>query len=94
VWIPSTLLLETGFRLAKAREKPYLIFSELLAILLDLTFEAGAILESLRRGSLSMLYRKILYSPGQHIVEWDNRIMRSWSLLIALLLALVVIYTT
>lgn len=94
VWIPTALLLEAIFKVAKAREKPPLIFSEFLSTLLNLTFEAGTILESLRRGSLSMLYQKILYSPGQLIAEWDSRVVRSWSIIIALLLTLVVIYTT
>jgi len=94
IWIPSALLLEATFKVADARGKPLLIFSELLVIFLNLTFEAGAAFESLRRGSLSMLYRKILYSPGQLTVEWDSRIVRAWGIIIALFLTLVVIYAT
>jgi len=51
-------------------------------------FEIGAIFESLKNCSLSMVYKKILYGQGQLIFEWDQKILQSWSFIVALLILL------
>ncbi|MCK4825474.1 glycosyltransferase, partial [bacterium] len=50
VWTFSTLLMEAIIKVIIAGEKPHFIFFELIATLLNLVFDAGAIFESLRRG--------------------------------------------
>ena len=92
VWTASTLLLESTVKVSRAREKLHLIFFWLFARFLDLIFEAGAIFESLRRGSPSMLYKRIVYTPGQLVVEWESEVVRSWSIVIGLLLTLIVMW--
>lgn len=92
VWILSTLLIESIIKVTRRDEKPYLIFFEFMATLLNLTFEAGAVFESLKRGSLSMLYKRIIYTPAQFIFEWESEVVRSWSIIIGLLLTIVVVW--
>ena len=92
VWTVSTLLVESTIKVSRAREKPYLIFFGLFSRFLDLIFEAGAIFESLRRGSLSMLYKRIVYTPAQLIFEWESEVVRSWSIIIGLLITLIVVW--
>jgi len=92
VWTVSTLLIESTFKVSRTGEKPHLIFFWLVARFLDLIFEAGAIFESLRRGSLSMLYKRIVYTPAQLIFEWESEVVRSWSIIIGLLLTLIVVW--
>lgn len=92
VWTVSTLLIESTFKVSRAGEKPHLILFWLVARFLDLIFEAGAIFESLRRGSLSMLYKRIVYTPAQLIFEWESEVVRSWSIIIGLLLTLIVVW--
>ncbi|MBT9166886.1 MAG: hypothetical protein DDT19_00210 [Syntrophomonadaceae bacterium] len=91
VWVLSTLLIEGIIKVIRARGKLYLIFFEVPATLLNLVFEAGTIFESLRRGSLTILYKRIIYTPGQLIFEWENEAARSWGIIIGLLIILVLL---
>jgi GT2 family glycosyltransferase len=92
-WVVSCLLFETILRLFADKQKTWNVVSVLLAIFFNLTFEAGAIFESLKKGSLSMLYQKITYTSSQNVTEWDSRIIRSWSIVIGFLITLGVILT-
>ncbi len=92
-WMLSTLLIEAIIKVIKAGEKPYFIFFELMATLLNLAFDAGTVFESLRRGSLSMLYKRIIYTPALLILEWKSEVVRSWSITIGLLLTIIVVWT-
>lgn len=91
-WIASTLLAESIIKGIKSGEKPSSIPLRLVARLLDLVFEAGAIFESLRRGSLSMLYKRIVYTPCQLAIEWEGEVVRSWSIIVGLLLTTVAVW--
>lgn len=92
-WIISVLLVEAIIKVIRAGEKPSFVFFELVATLLNLVFDAGTVFESLRRGSISMLYKKIIYTPAQLIFEWESEAVRSWSIAIGLLLTLIVVWT-
>ena len=91
VWVLSTLLLEGIIKVIRARENLYLIFFEVSATLLNLVFEAGAIFESLRKGNLSMLHKRIIYTPSQLIFEWESEVVRSWSIIVGLLITVVLL---
>jgi len=87
-----TLLVESIIKGIKSGETPYSIPLRLVARLLDLVFEAGTIFESLRRGSLMMLYKRIIYIPGQLAIEWESEVVRSWSIIVGLLLTTVAVW--
>jgi hypothetical protein len=92
IWMLSTLLIEAIIKIIRAGERLHLVFSEFMATLLNLAFDAGAVFESLRRGSLSMLYKRIIYIPAMLISEWESEAVRSWSITIGLLLTLIVVW--
>lgn len=56
--------------------------------LLELAFEAGRLLESLRHARLNRLWTKFVYVEAQLLAERERRIVQSWSLALAALLAL------
>jgi glycosyltransferase involved in cell wall biosynthesis len=92
VWMLSTLLIESIIKVIRAGEKHYFIVFEFMATLLNLIFDAGTIFESLRRGSCTMLYKRIIYTPALLIYEWESEVVRSWSIIIGLLLTLIVMW--
>jgi glycosyltransferase involved in cell wall biosynthesis len=53
-------------------------------------FEFGSVFESLRKGSLLMLSRKLLYGKEQVIFEWDSKVIQSWSYTITFLIFLLI----
>jgi len=69
VWIFSTILLEATIKIVKNGEKFHYIFFYLTAICLNLIFDLGTIFESLKNGSSSMLFKRIVYTPAQLTIE-------------------------
>ena len=51
-------------------------------------FEFGAIFESLKNKSFTMLYKKIVYGEGQLISEWNDKIIQNWSYILTLIIFL------
>lgn len=88
IWILCVPLIETLLRSYKAKEKATAFLFAYLSIWLTFIFELGALFESLKNGSLSMLYKKISYGPGQLIFEWKSKILQNWSFIIGLFIAL------
>ncbi|MFL5385029.1 MAG: glycosyltransferase family 2 protein [Longimicrobiaceae bacterium] len=60
------------------------VHRELAAHLLDLSFDAGVIAESLRQRSLEGVWRKLVYARGQLVAERPRKVIQSWSLAVAL----------
>lgn len=85
-WLLCVPTIEAFLKSYRAKFTDFLL--NYLSYWLISIFELGAIFESLKNGSRSMLYKKILYGKGQLIFEWDRRVIQSWSSIITLLIFL------
>ena len=95
-WIMTELLIalllcvpiiETFLKSYKSKKITRFLFNY-LSYWLIFIFELGTIFESLKNGSLSMLYKKIIYGQGQLIYEWEHRMIQSWSFIITFVIFL------
>ncbi len=86
IWLFCVPFIETFLKTYRLRFANFL--SNYISFWLIFIFELGAVFESLRRGSLTMLYKKILYGKGQVIFEWDSKVIQSWSYIITFLIFL------
>lgn len=92
VWTGLTIFIESIIKIIKTREKPQVIFYWIFAKLLDLTFEVGTIFESIRKRSLSMFYKRIVYTDDELIFEWKNESVRSSSIVSGILIVLIIVW--
>lgn len=91
IWILFVPLIEALIRSYKTKEKATAFLFVYLAVWLTLIFEIGALFESLKNGSFSMLCKKISYGSGQLIFEWESKVLQSWSFIIGFFIALFLI---
>jgi cellulose synthase/poly-beta-1,6-N-acetylglucosamine synthase-like glycosyltransferase len=77
IWLFCVPFIETFLKTYRLKFASFL--SNYLSFWLIFIFELGAVFESLKRGSPSMLYKKILYGKGEMIFEWDGKVIQSWS---------------
>jgi len=89
IWLLCTPIIESFLRSCKTTLTDF--FSYYLSFWFIFIFELGAIFESLRNRCLSMLHRKIVYGKGQLVFEWDNRVIKSWSYTLTLIVFLFVL---
>ena len=80
-WLLCVPLIDTFLKSYKSLKITNFLFNYLSSWLI-FVFELGAILESLKNGSLSMLYKKIMYGHEQLIFEWEHRVIQSWSFIV------------
>lgn len=93
-WILYVPIIEALLRSYDSKKKITDFVLNYFSFWLVFTFELGAILESLKNCSLSMLYKKILYGQGQLIYEWKQRVLQGWSFVIALIIFLFMLTIT
>jgi len=89
IWLLCTPIIESFLRSCKTALTDF--FSYYLSFWFISIFEFGAIFESLRNRCLLMLHRKIVYGKGQLVFEWDNRVIKSWSYTLTLIVFLFVL---
>jgi glycosyltransferase involved in cell wall biosynthesis len=91
IWLLCVPIVEAFLRNYENKKKITNFLFDYLSLWLIYIFELGAIFESLKKGSLLMLYKKILYGQGQLVYEWDQRILQSWSYILTFIIFLFVI---
>ena len=91
IWLLCVPIIVAFLRNYENKKKIINFLFDYLSLWLIYIFELGAIFESLKKGSLSMLYKKILYGQGQLVYEWDQRILQSWSYILTFIIFLFVI---
>lgn len=64
---------------------------EVVANMLDLTFEYGLVYESFRHLDLSGLWVKIVYSDRQLLYERNRKVVQAWSLILGFLILLILL---
>lgn len=88
VWILCTPIIEVMLSTHKSKFNNF--FSNYISFWLIFIFELGAMFESIRNGSLSMLNKKIVYGNGQLIFEWDQKVVQCWSYIITISLIIAI----
>jgi glycosyltransferase involved in cell wall biosynthesis len=86
IWLLFVPIIEAFLKSYKSKFADFL--PNCLSFGLISIFELGAMLESLKNGSFSMLYKKIVYGKGQLIFEWDSKVVQNWSYVLALIIFL------
>jgi cellulose synthase/poly-beta-1,6-N-acetylglucosamine synthase-like glycosyltransferase len=89
IWLFCTSIVETFLKSQKSKFTDFSL--NYLSFLLIFIFELGQVFESLKNGSLSMFYKKIVYGKGQLIFEWNGRVVRSWSYILSFVIILFVL---
>lgn len=90
-WLLCVPIINTFLESYKSKKITNFLF-DYLSFWLIFIFELGAAFESLRNGSLSMLYRRIIYSQGQLIFEWNHKVIQSWSYLLTFIIFLFILF--
>lgn len=90
-WLLCVPIINTFLESYKSKKITNFLF-DYLSFWLIFIFELGAVFESLRNGSLSMLYRRILYSQGQLIFEWKHKVIQSWSYILTFIIFLFILF--
>jgi len=83
LWLLLALLFQAGLTVVSRRESWRCFFQELAADLLGLTFEAGCVMEGIRRGEFTVLWKTVRRGPvlpGFDHSEWT---LQAWSMWLA-----------
>jgi GT2 family glycosyltransferase len=80
------ILISASLMLFIKSQSPLMLLSYMGVALLEVSFETGRLLESLRHAGLRRLWTKFVYVEAQLLAERERRVVQSWSLVIMLLL--------
>lgn len=94
IWLLIFLFLNAFFKITFLKDQLKNIFFEISAQFLHLLFDLGTVLESIKNRSLLAFFKEPVFSPGQVIFFWNEKLREVWSIVLgifAILLILMVI---
>ena len=90
LWALLTLLLQGAATVRIKRETWRLLSNEMAADVLGLIFEAGLILEGIRRGKLSVLYKGVQRGPVLPTFAQQEWVAQGWSMWLAAMFVMMI----
>jgi hypothetical protein len=84
-WLILSLFISSLLKVITSNNSLRDIIFEMPAQMLQLLFQFGTIIESLKNGSISAFYREVMDDPKQAISIWNEKAHEMWAMLIALL---------
>lgn len=84
LWLILALLFQAALTVVGRREAWTCFLQELAADLLGLTFEAGCVIEGIRRGELRVLWKTVRRGPVLPAFEHSEWVTQAWSMWLAI----------